>query len=143
MTAPTLKRAFLLAATAAVIMFPRPSFAQDAGAAGPVCSAADARCVGPDKLQADLDVPRWYVILRERVEAFCDFYLQAQADAKYKGAPFNMPSAGAPFYVYSDPNHRYVYSPDEVQALLKHCGAYANMLRKHWEDTHPGQKAPY
>ena len=129
--------AFLMAA-AALIVSPRPSAAQGAG---PVCSASDAQCKANGAVEEG--APRWYSILRERTDAFCEFYMQKKADAALKGSPFTMPSPNNRFEVRVDGGHSYVYTDAEVQTLLRHCENYMNLLRKQWEADHPGQKAPY
>jgi hypothetical protein len=63
-----------------------------------------------------------YLLMQERVDAFCSFYADQVAGAK----PWPSYSAGVRIRAVPGTTLDYVYSPTEVQALMKHC---RNLIR--------------
>ena len=99
---------------------------------GPSAAQSAASSTGPAEGST-----RWYSILRERTDAFCDYYFEQQA--KSKGTPVAKSSSNR----FQIPGQMYVYTDAEVQALLKYCPSHLDHARKQWEADHPGQKAPF
>lgn len=117
---------------AITIAAPRLSSGQAAPGSEAQCSSAPAR--GPECYPEHHDysdsAPLWYTVLLERTDAFCNFYF----DSVINKRPFPSPSQ---FRIPGFGNKQYVYSPSEVQALIKYCGAYYRSAKKLWEESHP------
>ena len=67
-----------------------------------------------------------YLLMQERVDAFCNFYADQVAGAK----PWPSASAGVRIRAIPGTTLDYVYSPTEVQALMKHCRNLMELMRK-------------
>ena len=67
-----------------------------------------------------------YLLMQERVDAFCSFY----ADQVNGGKPWPTASASIQIPTYPGSSLRYVYSPTEVQALMRHCKNLMDLMRK-------------
>jgi len=65
-----------------------------------------------------------YMLMQERVDAFCSFYADQVAGNK----PW--PSASAGVRIPTGGGLAYVFSPTEVQALIKHCRSVMELMRK-------------
>jgi hypothetical protein len=67
-----------------------------------------------------------YMLMQERVDAFCNFYVDQVNGSK----PW--PSAGAGVRIRAVPGTtlEYVYSQTEVQALIKHCRNLIQLMQK-------------
>ena len=65
-----------------------------------------------------------YMLMQERVDAFCSFYADQVAGNK----PW--PSASAGVRIPTGGGLAYVFSPTEVQALIKHCRNLMELMRK-------------
>lgn len=65
-----------------------------------------------------------YLLMQERVDAFCSFYVDQVNGAK----PW--PSYSAGVRIPTGAGLYYVYGPEEVQALMKHCRNLIRLLQQ-------------
>ena len=65
-----------------------------------------------------------YLVMQERVDAFCNFY----ADQVNGSKPW--PAGGEGVRIHGVGNGWYVYTPAEVQALMRHCRNVMELMRK-------------
>ena len=67
-----------------------------------------------------------YLLMQERVDAFCSFYADQVAGNK----PWPAASAGVRIQTTPGTTLYYVYGAEEVQALMKHCRSVMDLMRK-------------
>jgi hypothetical protein len=89
-----------------------------------LCASSALAVPRPSQAQATGMTLDQYMVMQERVDAFCSFYADQVAGSK----PW--PAAGAGLRIPTVGNLAYVYSATEVQALMKHCKNLMELMKK-------------
>ena len=92
-----------------------------------LCAATALALPRPSRAQAVTGMTLdQYMLMQERVDAFCNFYIE-QVNGNQ---PWPSASAGVRIRAVPGTTLEYVYSPTEVQALIKHCRNLIQLLEK-------------